>query len=44
MRISPTSDFKKLWGRIEVDLPAGNYSFVVTNNYPVSNFGGYFFN
>ena len=32
--------FRKLWGRIDEDLPAGNYSVVIVNNYDVSSFNG----
>lgn len=32
--------FKKLWGKIEQDLPVGEYSMVIVNNYDVSSFNG----
>jgi hypothetical protein len=32
--------FRKLWGRIEQDLPAGEYSVAIVNNYDVSSFDG----
>ena len=32
--------FKKLWGRIDHDLPEGKYSITITNNYDVSDFKG----
>lgn len=31
---------RKLWGRYESDLEAGNYTIVVTNVYPKEIFGG----
>jgi hypothetical protein len=33
MRTSGLPDFKKLWGRIETDLEAGQYIVSVNNNY-----------
>lgn len=32
MRISSLPDFRKLWARINVDLPAGQYSVLITNS------------
>jgi hypothetical protein len=32
MRIAAMSDFRKLWGRIEQDVPPGNYSISITNS------------
>lgn len=40
MRVSATSNFKKLWGRIEEDLQPGEYTLTVENNYDVDTFGG----
>ena len=33
-------DFRKPWGRIEKDLIKGEYSVIITNNYPVKSFDG----
>lgn len=33
MRASGLPNFKKMWGRIEQDLDAGEYTVVITNNY-----------
>ena len=32
MRAASRSDFRKLWGRIDSDLPAGVYTFTITNS------------
>ena len=31
MRIAALPDFRKLWGRILVDIPAGSYRVDITN-------------
>ena len=33
-------DFRKLWGRIETDMPAGDYTVNIQNIYPVAKFDG----
>lgn len=40
MRTSGLPDFKKLWGRIETDLEAGEYRIQVSNNYNSSGWEG----
>lgn len=40
MRAALTSRFRKLWGRVLVDLPAGNYKIVIANRWPVAEFKG----
>lgn len=40
MRPAGLPNFRKLWGRIKEDLPAGEYTMKVTNNYDVSAFKG----
>lgn len=40
MRTAGLPDFRKLWGRIDTDLPAGDYSVIITNQYPVKDFDG----
>lgn len=40
MRPSPSSDIRKLWGRINIDLPPGKYEFTIDNNYDVSMYKG----
>eukprot|EP00744_Colponema_vietnamica_P001156 GILI01001945.1.p1 GENE.GILI01001945.1~~GILI01001945.1.p1 ORF type:complete len:303 (-),score=75.90 GILI01001945.1:379-1287(-) len=40
MRTAALPNFRKLWGRIENNIPAGTYKVNVTNNYPVSSFKG----
>ena len=40
MRISGLPNFKKLWGRITSNIPAGNYSLQVTNNYNLQEWNG----
>jgi uncharacterized membrane protein len=32
--------FRKLWGRIDQDLPSGDYEVIITNNYDVASFDG----
>ena len=32
MSISSRNDFRKLWGRIDSDLPAGTYTFTILNS------------
>ena len=40
MRPAALPDFRKPWGRIEKDLSEGNYTVIITNNYPVKSFHG----
>jgi hypothetical protein len=40
MRPAGLPNFRKLWGRINITLPAGNYTLTVNDNYPVSMFNG----
>lgn len=40
MRPAGLPNFRKLWGRINEDLPAGQYVMQVTNNYDVTAFTG----
>ena len=40
MSISGLPTFRKLWGRIETDLPRGTYRLLINNNYDVSGFSG----
>ena len=40
MRPAGLSDFRKLWGKIRVDLEPGIYSLNITNNYQVRSFNG----
>lgn len=40
MRTAGFSNFRKLWASINQSLPAGNVTFTITNNYPVSGFDG----
>jgi hypothetical protein len=40
MRPAGLPNFRKLWGRIEEDMPAGNYIFKITNKYDVKPFKG----
>lgn len=35
MNVETFDNFRKLWGRITMDLPAGNYSITVNDNYNV---------
>ncbi|XP_051912681.1 uncharacterized protein LOC127595000 [Hippocampus zosterae] len=39
-QIAPQSHFRKIWGRLDQPLPAGNYSIEIENNYNVSGVGG----
>jgi len=40
MRTAGLPNFRKLYGRVERDLPAGTYTISIANNYDVSSFGG----
>lgn len=40
MRASATPTFRKLWGRIDENLPAGNYSTIINSTWPTDTFGG----
>ena len=40
MRPAAMPDFRKPWGRIERDLVKGDYTVIITNNYPVKSFDG----
>ena len=40
MRVAGFSNFKKPWGRVDIDLEPGTYTLAVTNNYDVSSFDG----
>lgn len=40
MRTSGMGRFKKLWGRIREDLPAGKYTVIIDNQYNSSEFSG----
>jgi LEM3 (ligand-effect modulator 3) family / CDC50 family len=40
MSIAGLPTFKKLWGKIETDLPKGLYTVTIQNNYDVSKFSG----
>jgi len=40
MRSSGLPDFRKLWGRVEHDMPSGNYTLVINNTYNVTPFHG----
>lgn len=40
MRTAALSNFRKLWGKINVDLEPGTYFVIVTNRYDVSKFNG----
>ena len=40
MKIAPFSNFRKGWGVINNDIPAGDYNLMVTNNWDVQTFGG----
>lgn len=40
MKISPYNNVKKNWGRIETDLPKGDYSVTIENKWDSSKFGG----
>ena len=38
MNVETFHNFRKLWGRIESDLDVGNYTFLIKNNYDVSQY------
>lgn len=40
MRVSATSNFKKLWGKIEQNLSPGQYTLTINNTYDPDSFGG----
>ena len=40
MRIAATSNFKKLWGKIEQDLAPDTYTLTIDNQYDTDIFGG----
>mmetsp|Transcript_12983 Transcript_12983/g.13112 ORF Transcript_12983/g.13112 Transcript_12983/m.13112 type:complete len:225 (-) Transcript_12983:41-715(-) len=40
MNVAGLPYFRKLWGRIEEDLPEGKYKVVIVNNYDVASFNG----
>lgn len=40
MRPAGLPNFRKLWGRINENLAAGDYNLVIKNNYPVAKFNG----
>jgi hypothetical protein len=40
MRTAGLPDFRKLWGRIDVDLAPGTYTMDVISNWPVDHFDG----
>ena len=40
MRPAGLPDFRKLWGKIEIDLYPGNYTLTINNRYQVSSFHG----
>lgn len=40
MRTASLSTFRKLWGRVEIDLPKGDYKFIVENKFDVKAFDG----
>lgn len=40
MRTAGLPNFRKLWGRIEETIPAGNYRLTINNNYDVTSFDG----
>jgi len=40
MRVAGLPSFRKLWGIINQDIPAGNYNLSITNRFPVSSFSG----
>lgn len=40
MNTAGLPQFRKLWGRVEEDIPKGNYRVVIVNNYDVSSFSG----
>ena len=40
MRTAGLPNFRKLWGKIETDMPAGTYGLSIYNGYDVSSFEG----
>lgn len=36
MRIATLSNFRKLWGRVNSGVPAGNYTLIIQNSTPAS--------
>jgi len=40
MRTAGLPNFRKLWANIQVTVPKGQYTFEITNNYPVADFQG----
>ena len=40
MRTAGLPNFKKLYGRIDQDMPEGTYKVSIKSSYDVSNFGG----
>lgn len=40
MKISPFSNFRKTWGVLQADLPAGDYKMMIRNYWNSSLFGG----
>ena len=40
MRNSPFPDFRKIWGKIDQDLPKGDYTVEVKARWDISSFGG----
>lgn len=40
MRTAALPDFRKLWAIIDTDIPKGNYTLSVQNNFNVTGFGG----
>lgn len=40
MRNSPFPDFRKIWGKINKDMPKGSYTIEVDANWDISSFDG----
>ncbi len=40
MRPAGLPTFRKLWGKIKIDLSEGEYKLIIVNNYPVKSFKG----
>jgi len=40
MRTAGLPDFRKLWGRVETEMKAGDYKVTITNSYSVKEFEG----
>jgi hypothetical protein len=40
MRTAGLPKFRKLWGRIDVDMEPGDYQLTIHDNYPVDSFDG----